>query len=390
MDLLTIIQAVFRRWYVALPIGLITLSIAGAMQVGLPSEYEARGSVLLEEPQLDPSRLPASTVSAEILIDRLESGGTLADLASGDARILPLGQDGQTVEVTATASNGTAAETSVERTLDWLTEAATDLQDAEEIAEGERLRPVVLTPTISAEAQEDGAYTASGTFYLRDPSAGAENPYRAGQDTARLLQEVIASDQVRAQIRERTAPGVSFDVTSGRDSGPIMNITLNGSDPAALLEAYRVVSEALDTELDQRQARAEVPESRRIVVTPLAAPQSVADVSPPLNRAVAAIVGVGGVLALGATLAADSLLTRRRLGKATSATTSSIGDSGQNGRKASPWSGNAGQPLEDQGEVSSTRTGREVEDAGSDILSDRLPPATLSGTTAPTEKRRER
>jgi hypothetical protein len=72
-----------------------------------------------------------------------------------------------------------------------------------------------------------------------------------------------------------------------------------------------VVREALNEELDARQARADVPEPRRILVVPLATPQSWTDVSPPLSRAVAAIVGAGGLLALGLAIGMESFLSRR-------------------------------------------------------------------------------
>jgi hypothetical protein len=308
VDILTIIATVFRRWYVTVPILALTLVVAYRVQESVPPEFEVGGSVLLEEPRFDPSRLPATTANADVLVQRLINAD--ADVTVEGAELEAQSTDASTIELTATATAAQTAEATVENALEWLRADADGLQEAEGIPVADRVRGLVLTPTITAEPTDD-TFVASGTLFLQDPAADVTNPYRADSQTGRLLREVITSDQARAAIAGRTGSGVQYTVGVPREAEAILNIGLSGPDPEALLDGFNVVREALNEELDARQARADVPEPRRILVVPLATPQSWTDVSPPLSRAVAAIVGAGGLLALGLAIGMESFLSRR-------------------------------------------------------------------------------
>ena len=314
MDLITLIQIVFRRWYVTVPILLATIGLAAYVQSTIPPEYEARGSVLLEEPRFDPSRLPATFVNAEALVDRFDQGRVGSDRSVGDTEIVPHARDRNTVEITAIGSEPDEVGSSVEGAMDWIVDDVTTLQEEEGIASEERLRASILTPVVTAEEQPGGRYQATGLIVLRDPAAGIDNPFSAGGGTTSLLVAVATSDGGRTRINRATGPDVTFGLATTRDHGAIINITTTGPEPADVVGAFDVIREALAEDLDTRQARADVPASRRIVINDLARPLSVRDVSPPLNRAVAAIVGVGGLLAIAGAIAFESVASRRRVG----------------------------------------------------------------------------
>lgn len=312
MDLLTLIRIVLRRWYVTMPVLLVAFGLALYVQSTIPEKYEARGSVLLEDPRLDPSRLPASFVHTGAILDRFEESDAPTVVATGDTRVVPRPRDRWTLEITAVGSDPNDVESSVRATMDWVSAEVANLQDEEDVAEEERLRVSILTPAVAAEPQPGGNYEAVGEVILRDPADGIDNPYTAGGGTTSLLQAVVGSDSGRARVNERTAPGVGFDIATTRDNASIIMITTTGSDPAALFDAFDVVRDALASELDARQERAGVLESRRIIITDLARPQAVVDVSPPLSRAVAAIIGLGGLVALGLAVAVESIADRRQ------------------------------------------------------------------------------
>ena len=312
MDLLTIIRIVFRRWYVTVPILIVTMVVAFAVQSATPPQYAATGTVMLEEPQFDPSRLPTSVVNSSVLIDRFEAAGALNEVVVGGTRLVPQISDMSSIELLAGGDDPGDVAQSVERAMEWLASEAEALQDEHEIWDDERLRPVILTPRIATEQQPDGGYQATGVIALRDPAAGTGNPFSAGGATTSVLQAVLTSDAGRERVNERTVSGVGFTLSTARDNAAIIDITTTGSDRQGVLEGFEVVADVLAEELDARQARAEVPTSRRLEITVLAAPARVVDTSPPLSRAVAAVVALGGLLALGAAIAVDGVVARRR------------------------------------------------------------------------------
>lgn len=312
MDLLTLIQAVIRRWYVTVPVLLATFAVAAVVQANITPEYQANGSVLLEEPRFDPSRLPASFINAGAIADRFDELDAGARFSTGDAQVVVHAATSTTIEILGVgpAANDVAA--SVDAAIEWVRDEVAAMQDEEDVAASERLRSTVLTPVVTPEPLPGGSYEAVGIVALRDPSSGIENPYGADSSTTSLLGAVVTSDTGRSRVNQATASGVTFGVSTGRDNPAIVSITTTGPDPDGVVDAFDVVRDALADELDARQARAEVPESRRIVVSDLARPEAVADVSPPVSRAVAAVVGAGGLLALGLAIVVDTVALRRR------------------------------------------------------------------------------
>jgi hypothetical protein len=312
MDLLSLVRIFFRRWAVTVPIIVLTLAAATYVQVNVPPQYQARGSVLLATPELDPSRLPSSVVDLPSLVDELETEQTASGLVAPGSEILVRIREDGVFETNSVSTSAEAAEQTVENVIAWLIEEVARVQVEADVPESERIRARNLTPIVAAEEQDGNRYQATGAISLEDPSLNMTNPFGATLETALLLEEAVGGDAGRRRVADLTGPGASFQFSSAdRSASPILRIDTFGSDPETVLEAFEHVRVVLDEELTARQDRAEVPTLRQVRVETLTAPGTVSDISPPVSRAVALIVGLGGLLALGLAIALESLLSRR-------------------------------------------------------------------------------
>jgi capsular polysaccharide biosynthesis protein len=297
VDLLTIFQVVLRRWYVALPVLIVALLAAATAQANVPPRYEARGSVLLTEPELDPSGLAAVVVNLNDLRSRLGAEALAEELSTGGAEYV-VQIDDVAMTVTSFATDATSAEATTDAVIERFVAEVESAQVDAEIPETERLRATVLTPLISAIEQPDGTFEATGRVGLADPTAGVTNPYGADNTTGRVLEVTLMSDVGRERVAARTEPGIEFQVVQNLpDAAPILEITTFGEDQTAVLAAFGEIRDVIAEELERRQERAAVPSTRRVDVEMLAEPRSVTDVSPLISRGVAAIVALGLVLA---------------------------------------------------------------------------------------------
>lgn len=313
MDLLKLIQIVLRRWYLTVPILLVSVGLGVYVQSITPSEYEAAGSLILEEARFDPSRLATSVVNAGALVARFEATDLPSRLGESDTQLVLQSRDTLTLEVRAAGSSRTAVEASAEAAVDWISSEVETLQDDEEVREDERLRVAVLTPLITAEPLPNGNFEAVGVVALRDPAAGVTNPYDAAGGTTSVLIAVVDTDAGEARVADALGEEVTFTLASQQGNQAIISVSALANDPAVAIATFDEVREELNAELDRRQARANVPPSQRIVVADLSPPIEAEDVSPPLNRAVAAVVLAGGLLAVGLAVLVDGIARRRTL-----------------------------------------------------------------------------
>lgn len=312
MDLLTLVRTAVRRWYVVAPVLLVALSLAVATQATTAPQYQAVGSVLLEEPTFDSSRLPRSIVSADLLAAGLNDPETSADLTTQGTELAAQATDQVSIEIAASGPDGDASEQAVEAALGWARQRSLELQDAADVPEAEQLQANLEAAFPVSEEQPDGTFVASTVIRLSDPGAGLENPFTTGERTSRMLEAVIMSDVGGARVAQQTGGTVAYTVTISESESSILEILTVSGDPADALGGFATVREELNAELDRRQSRAGIPPSWRIVVNDLAPPQSAGDISPPIDRAAVAIMVAGILLAIGATVAVDGPLTRRR------------------------------------------------------------------------------
>ena len=307
VDLVALVRILLRRWYVV--VAMLAVTVVGAWLVNeqVPPTYEASGYVVLEEPGFDPGNLPRALVDMEALAaavsDTPPSGVSPSDFSV-------TADDDESWDILAAGSSETAAARTAAAVADelaGLVEAAQTDIDADE-----RVSAVLQTPSIVAEQQSDGSFVAQARVSLRNPADDRPNPFGANGATKRLLQVHATGNSGTALFQERVGPGIEFDVTqSDRDAAPLLEITTAGSVPDEVIDAFYVVRDILAEELDERQERAQVLPTQRITVEVFDPPLEAEDVSPPLERAVAAVVLVGGLLTLAMVFVVDAWSRRR-------------------------------------------------------------------------------
>lgn len=313
MDIITIIQAVLRRWYVSGPIIFAAVAVAAYVQVTTPPAYEAVGQVLLADPTLDPSGLPTSIVSPDDLIRTLDEPRLRQDLAEGDATFRAEVTDSNTITLAVTAGDPDDAEATALAVNGWLREEVERLQAEAQIPAEEQIIPRGGEQVAAQTDDESGTAEATSIIELFDPTASIVNPFAASNATVRLLIVAVESDAGRLAVSERTGPGVAYKLSqSTSDAAPILTVTTTAAAAAEALTSFEAVRAVIDEELDRRQDRAEIPQSRRTKAEALAQPQSVTDVSPPVDRAAGAILGLGGLVGMAAAIASENIADRRR------------------------------------------------------------------------------
>lgn len=320
MDLISVLKLMVRRWYIAGPVIVATLIVAFVMQSNVPREYEARGTLLLSSPEFDPSRAPQVAVELADAVARLRGPEGLAEVeAGGGMEEYTIRQRDDLNAEVRVPGDSTAAATTARILMEQMGQAVVDRQARAGIPEEERVQPQTQVSVREIEQDPDAGDDARvdfpqadrvtiGSLNLVDPARARGNPFPAGDATSRVLQLAVHSDAGRLLVRERVAREELLDFEVVPQGGPgIIEIRLTTSDPQVALSAFDVVHEVLQDELDRRQARADVPVSRRLVLEVLGAPQAPVDVTGPVDRATAAIVGLGGLLAVGLVLLVENL-----------------------------------------------------------------------------------
>lgn len=328
MDLLTLFGILLRRWYVVVPTLLLTVFAAYMVDTRTPAEYEAVGWVLIETPNLDQTTsAPADVLAlADELADDPPDG-----LPRGAEFVVQAGDTPVSFEVSAAADTPEGAEGAVTGVTAALQERLAESQSTTDESARVELRQTL--PRAIPEQQPDGSFTASMPLELRDPTIGVANPYGANPGTGRLLQVAIMGDSGQARFSEQFDADIQYSVDqASRDTAALLQITTTGANEGEVIAAFFTLQEVLDADLDERQARAGVPPSRRVRVAAFDAPLRATDVSPPVERATAAVLLLGGLLSIGLGVGANAL-AQKRASTAASAPSSSFAASKRPGRK---------------------------------------------------------
>jgi hypothetical protein len=321
VDIISIVQAVLRRWYVSVPVVLVAAAGAFAIQTTTPSAYEATGQILLINPELDPSGLPITDVDLNEFVRLLDSETVREAVTVGEADYLARLDDQGAFVLTTTAPNRQDAEATVALVDEWARERVDELQ-REDVPDGERIQLRGGASATTVRDDQTDEYISTAVFSLTDPTASSVNPLAASNATVRLLIVAVDNDAGRAELRARYGLAADYELTqSARDAAPIMGIVVTGTEPRTVLDAFETVRSEIAVELDSRQDRALVPQARRTRVETLAAPQTVRDISPPVSRAAAAVLGLGGLMAIALAIAIDGVAMRRRRRKKDTAQT---------------------------------------------------------------------
>ena len=333
MDILSIAGTVFRHWYFTVPIVLAAFIIAFFVEREVPPEFEANGSVLLANPELDPARLPLTAQRMDSLVNDVQGALDAGQLAEPGTETVVTRVDGTTLAVDVAAPDEASAFVTTDAVVADIAARLASVQEENNIPAAERTEvlPGATEIVASPEGDDDAgtdevrgqlglagevgpdAVLLSARILLSDPTAGINNPFGATSQTSRVLEVALHSDAGRAAMEQTVGREVDFTVSQNdRDAAPIVTITTLAAEEELALEDFDHVVSALSVELDARQERAQVPESRRVTLENIAPPQEVEDVSPPLSRVTAAIIALGGLLALGVAIAVESATSRRQ------------------------------------------------------------------------------
>jgi hypothetical protein len=314
VDIISVVVTVLKRWRITVPIVLLAVGVAVLVESRVPPQFTASGSLLLSHPELDPSRLPLATDDLERILGGVQSAADEGELADGDGEVALRRLDSESIELTVIASSEARGWDVTQAVADTLGQEISELQEANEVPPGERTEVVQSEAEIVSpeEAQETEIVSV---LYLHDPTAGIDNPFGATSQTARVLQVALESDRGYDALEEAAGHRMEYAISqTERDEAPIIEVQTVGDSASRVLGDFELVVDAVARELEARQARALVPETRRVVIEVIAAPETVEDVSPPVSRLAAAIIGLGGIAALGTALLAESIARRRERG----------------------------------------------------------------------------
>lgn len=308
MDLFTLIKVVFSHWRVVVPIGILTLGLAFYVQSTTPSEYEANGYLVLDAPEASGE----TSMSSAIDLDGLAQGIELEGETQGrNFTVTNLG--GSNYSIAAAAPSADVAEQDAGAVVDGLAQRVRAIQDDQQVPESGRLDLRLVDPQIVAEEQADGSFLATATVFLNDPAAVGENPYPPTSYTGRLLQVGVMGDSGLARFDALTGGDVELVVgQEARDAAPLLQVVTIGADPQAVIDGFFHARDIMVEDLSARQERADLLPRQRTTLSVVDAPLGVVDQSPPVERATAAVIALGGLLALGVAIGLEGW--RRRSG----------------------------------------------------------------------------
>ena len=319
MDLVSLLRIMVRWWAVVVPVILLTLVAAVLVNRVADPLYEASGSVLVAPPTFTSSGSSfdgfdvnevAAAVRQDDALDELRAADELVDYTIDDAT------DGL-IQVIATGTSDTATETTADAVAALVVEELMAVQEEQEVDETSRVQPRLLTEQAVAQGgtNEDGAerFVANVGIVLDESAVEIQNPYSATPPTGRLLQVAVMSADGQQRVSNLASEGIAFDIFQNwQDRAPILDITAYGPSPQGTVQGFEAVTQTLSEVLDERQERAGVPPSQRVLIEVIAAPGGARDVSPPIERSVAVTIALGLLAAGAAALASESVSNHRR------------------------------------------------------------------------------
>lgn len=322
MDIIEIALTVFRRWYVVVPVLMLTGVLAYAVASNAEPEYQTAGSFLLADAALVGDRdQPPVSVTPQVIGEIVQGGAVRQQVrqqgGTADYEISVEGPDGL-MRVTAAGDSEAAAVTTVQVVMEEIQRALSERQAEAGVPEQGRGSVEVLSSAASAEQQvvdegeetEAVRFVSTGSLRMNLPSDGG-NRYAASLDgTARVLGEVMLSPHVRQEITGGD-DSETYEVTmQPRDSAPIINVAVTSTSAQGAMETYDAVADRMATELRQRQEIAGAPPSSMLTLQPLAVPVGVAPAGGELRRPLLVIVGLGLIAAVSLAVLVEGLATR--------------------------------------------------------------------------------
>jgi hypothetical protein len=328
MDVIEIVRTVFRRWYVMVPVLLLTAGLAYTVVATAESQYETTGSFLLTQASLvggdqggggttqvsvSPAVIAEVVQGDEVRARVRDQGGSADyDIETGDEGLL---------RVTAAGATEDATVRTAQLVVEQVAQVLAERQDAAEIPEQRRITSEVLSTAAFARQQVTGVgteeesvrYVARGSVRLVGPGDQGANPYAASTGgTIRVLEEVLASPQVRRELRDAGAPGEYEVGARPRDTAPIVYVVGRATSPDGSMQAFSMAVDRLRAELRDRQEAAGAASATMLTFEPLSIPTGAALVGGELRRPLIVIVGLGLVAAVSLAILVEGLASRAR------------------------------------------------------------------------------
>lgn len=336
MNLRSVFEALRRRWFVVVPILLITAG--GVIWVSSESnaEYEATAILLLADPRVVGTDTGGLTDTETGAVD---DGGAMLDtpvviqVVEGDTTRSRLGLTADAVDYTVTeVGEGVLKVEATSPSQDSVVEAANtviaeidrvvqELDDADESRTADmRVLSEARVPrqrTILNEGGEgETEYYAAGSVQLdiAQDMSSLQSPYTASAGTLRVLEEAASASRVTESIREEVGDAQArFElVYQLRDAAPIVHVVATGSSPETTMDTLETVLGYLDADLAERQAVTGADESTWIEFQRLAMPEDAQTPEGRLRRPIVTIIALGVVAAASLAVLVDTLLSQRR------------------------------------------------------------------------------
>lgn len=327
MDVIEIARTVLRRWYVVLPVLLVTAGLAYTIFSTAESEYETTGSFLLTDASLagassggggplslSPQVIAEIAQGDEVRLAVVDAGGT------ADYEVVTGTEEGL-LRIQAVGDAEQATVLTVHLVIEEIDRLIAERQEAAGVPEGRRGTVEVLASpstarrevTENADGEEVSGYVAGGAVRMTGIGAQGANPYAASYTgTIRVLEEVMVSPQVQTEVAVAGGRGTYEVAMRQRDTAPIIYVTGRATSPQASMETFTVTLERLRTELRERQERAGAPAASMLTLEPLSVPTTPVLIGGELRRPLIVIVGLGLLAAVSLAVLVEGLATRSR------------------------------------------------------------------------------
>ena len=308
MDVLQIAKVALQRWYVVVPVLLLTAVAVYLVGTRIPPEYQAQGSVLIQEAGVN-----VEPVAGSVLAERMGDGQVRAYVKAldGDARYeVEAGEDDTAIlTVSAQSQQPSEAVQTVRAALDEMPRQLNARQNQEEIPNGLRRGLEVLNLPSDATRLEQELDDPSPPTFRAEGSARlteAQEIARLGGDEAReVLVEVLRSDTVERQLLAADDTLNSYAIETGDDEPFIEVISSASTDDGATTLVRQVADRA-------QELPAELQQLVGWQLEPLVLPDEAELQNSGLLRSVVAVAAVGFLLALGLALLVESIADARR------------------------------------------------------------------------------
>lgn len=328
MELTALLRALFRRWWLSLPLLAATGAATYLAWTSAESVFTAELPVLLEA-GVDNGQANAPTVSGVMVTALLESDEVREEVDAGagiDYEVTTLDDPAGTlvtVDVIAPTPVGALEVANAllgripslvagqEARLDVPAHAHMTFQPISSPLRAEEIPPEIPPgPVDPAVEPPPPTYRAGGVTLLKKPDPVVLAALPPNLATLRHLSALMATPEVLDVLQPEDSTKALFSYDP-RDSVPLFLLEVQAptrKEAADLLDlAVATASNLLDT----LQAGMDVPPDARTVLVPLAAPPEPLEDTPRVNRAVVGVLGLGLLATVSLTVAIDGLILDR-------------------------------------------------------------------------------